>query len=1501
MPTQYKTFRVFISSTFADMREERRILQNEVFPKLEKHCESKGARFQAVDLRWGVTEASQLEQKTIDICLGEILRCQTISPKPNFLILLGDRYGWQPIPSKIPLLEMEEIIPMVSSDEKLLLDKWYKLDENAIPAEYVLQPREGEDIEYAKWEQTEKRLRENFRKVVTKLDFTIEQKNKYFCSATHLEILNGALNPPKDVDNPEKHVFTYSRKIKGLPNNNTAIDYLDFDGEMPDEYSKNQLDGLKEELKSKLKKNYSEYNAVWDNDKSIIEQPETFAEKVYNDLVSIIQPELETIESIDVLSYELSLQKEFKDKLNKHFRGRDEVLKRIQGYILDDKQNRPFVLLGKSGSGKSSVMAQSVQLAENNFSDAKIYYRFIGATAYSTRILNLLQSIYTQIAKDANIDIEKLKEEDNTIAQTGLYEYSKLLKKCLEEASVKFPIIIYLDALDQISDDTATKNLFWLPKVLPKFVKIIVSVLPKLNELLKDCCFEHLPVLSVNEATNILQSWFAGTNRKITLEQENYIFEKFQLSGLPLYLKLAYEISKEWKSYSFKYTLEDDVSGIINNLMENLENEHGKDLVQTLIAYMLSGRYQGLTEKELLEILVFDKDFWDNKYLPTTHPLHREEIKEATQMPIVVWSRLFYDLKPFLTERDADGISIITFFHRLFLNTLKKRYINYFSTYTNLSLYFTNNIQYNTLSNDLNSKRPFTEINYQNIKSKRIKEFIDLVSDYRFIRAMLFLNLYTTLINDLDEFTIENININENELIAILLTALKSSEVSIKKHPRLAFQYLFNYLKWEDSNLVKQVILKWKKFINNDDLVRFWLESLIKPDRAMSSFMQTIDKNIEYDLIEYSNDGNYLAAAHVNSVVVYDINSKTKLYDLKTPKLINGGFIDLCWTKSDRWICAIGEIEGYVVIWDFNTGENVFFERIHKHGKLIQLSNEVFKTHLFDHDVLTCGNDFFKLWHINEKGERFLTESYIDGERIIKQLQELNNEDTTIAGAVLCKFSNEESGIVLAYRNGIIIFLENGYIPIGHINTDLVIHGITSCESGQYIAFITDDYDQTESSIKSFSRIGNDHVFSLFDNLSGKHLGGSKMKGHLNKGQFDTSRNVFLISEKDNGFIGMYSVNPYKLIGYWKGPATGIDAVSLHKDKITISANNMIFSIDYNKSFKMKEDESIHNPIYKIVFDRKYNRIIYLNLSHYLATYYEGKISLRIFAKSINDEHLLLHEKDNHTITSFEVYDENILILGHRNAQLSLFNIKTKDKISSKTVGAKSIIDIKIDNINNLIALTTGSAFDKYVHNEESVSSLILIDKKSFDFVYSHNLGKIFWHYKFGNIISFGGKNNEYILASGIPVHLFKKINNNWELHELFKELVGYLTNISWSVFLEGFVVSFFINNKCGGLYLIYENSNTWNTKKNIFGYALTSMDLSSCGRYIAFSSVLNEIFIAEINKDSEIMVLFKYYIENVIRINSVCINIDSNLLSVGDSNGRMHLFYFNLRNTQNV
>src|SRR5579872_4504197 len=152
MPIATRTFRVFVSSTFEDLKAERDVLQREVWPKLRALCEQHGARFQAIDLRWGVRDEAALNQKTMEICLGEIERCQRTGIKPNFIVLSGKRYGWRPLPCRIEAEEFEAVRGRMSgAADRALLEGWYRRDDNAVPPEYVLQPRSGEWVEPDKW------------------------------------------------------------------------------------------------------------------------------------------------------------------------------------------------------------------------------------------------------------------------------------------------------------------------------------------------------------------------------------------------------------------------------------------------------------------------------------------------------------------------------------------------------------------------------------------------------------------------------------------------------------------------------------------------------------------------------------------------------------------------------------------------------------------------------------------------------------------------------------------------------------------------------------------------------------------------------------------------------------------------------------------------------------------------------------------------------------------------------------------------------------------------------------------------------------------------------------------------------------------------------------------------------------------------------------------------------------------------------------------------------
>jgi nephrocystin-3 len=80
---QERKARVFLSSTFRDMRAEREVLATDTFPSLKRKFRARGVEVQEVDLRWGVNEGDA----TLDICLQAVKRSNW------FVGLMGQRYG----------------------------------------------------------------------------------------------------------------------------------------------------------------------------------------------------------------------------------------------------------------------------------------------------------------------------------------------------------------------------------------------------------------------------------------------------------------------------------------------------------------------------------------------------------------------------------------------------------------------------------------------------------------------------------------------------------------------------------------------------------------------------------------------------------------------------------------------------------------------------------------------------------------------------------------------------------------------------------------------------------------------------------------------------------------------------------------------------------------------------------------------------------------------------------------------------------------------------------------------------------------------------------------------------------------------------------------------------------------------------------------------------------------------------------------------------------------
>jgi len=686
-----RTFRIFISSTFNDLKEERNALQKHVFPRLRELCAVHGCRFQEIDLRWGVRDEAALDQQTVKICLEEIKRCQETTPRPNFVVLLGDRYGWQPLPAEIPFKEFDQIKERVTDrDDRKILERWYKRDDNADPAVYCLQPRKlslpgdatdeeqeaARVAEAAEWSQTEQELRKIIIDALSGLNLSEQERIKYSASATEQEILAGAI----DLTNAREHVFCFFRQFIELPQGLEAKDFVDLDLSFKlDGKAHDRLVALKQKLEDTLPGNIKSYDTEWRDNRitidhigalpvrledclKLIDEPDAPANlcvDVWRRLAKVILTVIQKLDEATALDLQIASHNEFGMKRARSFKGRADAVTAIADYLKDDADHGLLAVYGESGSGKSALIARAYAQASTAHPNALVIGRFIGATPDSSSARSLLQSLCQQIAR--SYQPEKSIETNDYRALIAEFA------NCLALATRDGPLIIFLDALDQLSTVDNARNLVWLPTQLPPNVRVIVSTLPgeclsALNRKRPAPKVWQLEPMEKEEGAAMLSEWLRDAGRKLRDDQQAEVLNKFEANGLPLYLKLAFEDARRWKSYHEKRTLSPTVEGITRDLFGRLSADHGPMLISRSLGYMCASK-NGLSEDELLDVLAIDKEFFDDFKLHAHHDLPAGEGRRQ-KLPVVVWSRLRFDLEHYLTERSGDGTSLLDFYHQ---------------------------------------------------------------------------------------------------------------------------------------------------------------------------------------------------------------------------------------------------------------------------------------------------------------------------------------------------------------------------------------------------------------------------------------------------------------------------------------------------------------------------------------------------------------------------------------------------------------------------------------------------------------------------------------------------------------------------------------------------------------------------------------------------------------------------------------------------------------------
>ena len=482
----------------------------------------------------------------MQICFDELRRSQEVSPEPNFLILLGNRYGMRPLPEAISQAEYEQIAaaaqvggehrgPIAGTHGKTALQvlrDWYRCDENVLvpepsetapdraPLNYILQPRtqdlhDGRD--YTRTNQKQRTYSQDWRDVhqvlrriidgafpVGSLDHrfdhidwpqhvasvtdtctpsrVIPQIVRFHGSATEQEIWCGALSAP----NAERHVLAFFRDIENrddfAPQEARGFFDLTETGELDAAAAKRQnalRNAIGERLGEDATVRVSYSRLKRDSGKVEVDASEAdtkaFCDTVFERFRPIIERQIDAYwrdaapASVDRAARDLEIEQRDYERFaeerggEESFVGRQVELRAILDYMGNDSR-WPLVIHGASGCGKTALLARASQEVAKTRQRIE---RFIGVAPRSSDLRSLLSSLCQEL-RQRNPRSDALPLEIRALRD----EFSEHLQAATPEQ----PLVLFLDALDQLADLDNDRMLNWLPVgSLPAHVKLVVS------------------------------------------------------------------------------------------------------------------------------------------------------------------------------------------------------------------------------------------------------------------------------------------------------------------------------------------------------------------------------------------------------------------------------------------------------------------------------------------------------------------------------------------------------------------------------------------------------------------------------------------------------------------------------------------------------------------------------------------------------------------------------------------------------------------------------------------------------------------------------------------------------------------------------------------------------------------------------------------------------------------------------------------------------------------
>ena len=465
-------------------------------------------------------------------------------------------------------------------------------------------------------------------------------------SVTELEILHGVLNNPAMA----ARAYFYFRK-EGYQHRHWPEIQATYSFLKPEDFGNaSESDAVKQRaLKERVRQ-----SGLW-HEPQDYETPAEMAQRALADLWSEIDRAFPADEAPDEHERQWMEHEAFAQSRTKGYVPRAGLFDELNT-VLKGRSPICRAITGQSGGGKSALVAAWMAQAKL---PERTFVHYIGGTPESSTVRNILLRLMETIRRWGAVR-EPIPNDFGEAVQ--------VLPQWLAQAAEKQKggVLLVLDALNQMEEER-DQRLWWLPKELPKGVRLVVSTLPGPSEealrargWLTEQTVIEVPPLTDPDRREIIASYLGRFTKKLEPRIVERLATAPQTSNA-LFLKVALdELRLRGRHEELGGMVEQmleakDPIALFVQVLKGLE-EFDRDrpnLVREAMGYLHAAR-RGLTESELLQLL-------------SEHP------EPASQpLPMAVWSPLYLALEESLVSR----FGRLGFFHDYLRQAVEQEYLD---------------------------------------------------------------------------------------------------------------------------------------------------------------------------------------------------------------------------------------------------------------------------------------------------------------------------------------------------------------------------------------------------------------------------------------------------------------------------------------------------------------------------------------------------------------------------------------------------------------------------------------------------------------------------------------------------------------------------------------------------------------------------------------------------------------------------------------------------------